>query len=85
MAKVGIPLTIKCLREVRKLTQQEIADAIGISQTEYSFIETGSRSPSDDTRIKVERYFKAPINVLLSDILENTENGNIKKYGLKIR
>ena len=34
---------IKDLREERDLTQQEIADALGITQRKYSYIETGTQ------------------------------------------
>ena len=42
---------IKKLREAKGLSQQEVADKIGISQRVYSYYEEG-RFPRDETRLK---------------------------------
>ena len=42
---------IRDLREDSDLTQQQVADAIGITQRKYSYIETGQQQLTDDILI----------------------------------
>ena len=43
-------------------TQQEIADAVGISVSAYSMYENGQRIPRDNIKIRLADYFKKPIH-----------------------
>lgn len=49
------------LRKQRKMSQAKAANAIGISQSMLSYLERGGRHGSDETKIKVARYYKKPI------------------------
>ena len=56
---------IRDLREDNDLTQQNVADAIGITQRKYSYIETGVQSLTAEILIKLSRYYDVSIDYLL--------------------
>ncbi|MBR1820170.1 MAG: helix-turn-helix transcriptional regulator [Clostridia bacterium] len=56
---------IKDLREDFDLTQQQIADAIGITQRKYSYIETGTQPLTDELLVKLANYYQVSIDYLL--------------------
>ena len=55
---------IRDLREDSDLTQQ-VADAIGITQRKYSYIETGQQQLTDDILIKLANFYNVSIDYLL--------------------
>ncbi|MGN0453013.1 MAG: helix-turn-helix domain-containing protein [Ruminococcus sp.] len=61
---------IKDLREDRDLTQQQVADIIGITQRKYSYIETEVQPLTGDILIKLSRLY----NVSIDYILKQTNN-----------
>jgi len=56
---------IRDLREDSDLTQQQIADAIGITQRKYSYIETGTQPLTDELLVKLANYYQVSIDYLL--------------------
>lgn len=48
---------LRTLRTRRNESQQEVADAIGISVSAYSMYENGERIPRDRTKIKIAKHF----------------------------
>ena len=56
---------IKDLREDSDLTQQKIAEAIGITQRKYSYIETGTQPLTDELLVKLADYYQVSIDYLL--------------------
>ena len=56
---------IRDLREDSDLTQQQVADAIGITQRKYSYIETGQQQLTDDILIKLANFYNVSIDYLL--------------------
>ncbi len=56
---------IRDLREDSDLTQQQVADAIGITQRKYSYIETGQLQLTDDILIKLANFYNVSIDYLL--------------------
>lgn len=56
---------IKDLRDDSDLTQQQIADAIGITQRKYSYIETGTQPLTDELLVKLANYYQVSIDYLL--------------------
>ncbi len=56
---------IKDLREDSDLTQQKIAEAIGITQRKYSYIETGTQPLTDELLVKLANYYQVSIDYLL--------------------
>ena len=56
---------IKDLREDSDLTQQKVADTIGITQRKYSYIETGTQPLTDELLVKLANYYQVSIDYLL--------------------
>ena len=56
---------IKDLREDSDLTQQQIADAIGITQRKYSYLETGTQPLTAELLVSFADYYHVSIDYLL--------------------
>lgn len=56
---------IKDLREDSDLTQQIVADAIGITQRKYSYLETGVQPLTDELLVKLANHYKVSIDYIL--------------------
>ncbi len=56
---------IKDLREDHDLTQQRVADAIGITQRKYSYIETGTQALTDELLVKLADFYNTSVDYLL--------------------
>ena len=53
------------MRDDSDLTQQQIADAIGITQRKYSYVETGTQPLTDELLVKLANYYQVSIDYLL--------------------
>ena len=49
--------TVKVERAIRNITQQELAEAVGVSRQTINFIENGRYMPSTVVALKIARYF----------------------------
>ncbi|MAJ69868.1 MAG: transcriptional regulator [Alteromonadaceae bacterium TMED7] len=49
------------LRQQHKLSQQELADAIGVSRKTISTVETGRFTPSVVIALKIAAHFNVPV------------------------
>lgn len=56
---------LKTLREEKKLTQQEVAEKLGISRGRYSQYELNSRLPDYDLLIKIADFFGVTVDYLV--------------------
>ena len=56
---------IKALREDRDLTQTQVADALGISQRKYSYLETGVQQWTDELLVKLADFYQTSVDYLL--------------------
>lgn len=56
---------IKDLREDSDMTQQQIADKIGITQRKYSYIETGVQLLTDEILVKPSNFYGVSIDYIL--------------------
>lgn len=52
---------IRRLRQKRKLTLRQLAEAVRVDFSHLAKIETGKTMPSEELLIKLARYFKAPL------------------------
>ena len=48
---------IKFLRENADESQNDCAEAIGVSQVAWSYYENGTRSPSDEIKTRIAKHF----------------------------
>lgn len=53
------------LRKEFHVTQQQVADYLGISRQAYSNYESGKREPDYETLLKLGEYFNCSIDYLL--------------------
>lgn len=60
---MNTPLTnrIRVLRAEKRLSQSDLADAIGVSRKTISTIEVGRFIPSTVIALKLARYFDVPV------------------------
>lgn len=56
---------VKDLREDRDLTQTQVAEAIGITQRKYSYIETGTQQLTDEILIKLAKFYGVSVDYIL--------------------
>ena len=55
---------LRKLREERKLTQQEVADAIGVTAMAICQYETGERTPRDTVKIALAKFYSMTVEAL---------------------
>ena len=56
---------LKNLRVSQNLTQQQLADRIGVAKSVVSYYESGDRYPSYDVLVKIARIFHTTTDYLL--------------------
>lgn len=59
---------IEKFRKNKGLTQEELADRVGVSQAMINFIEKGKKKPSLDTAIAIADEFNTTVDSLLSRV-----------------
>jgi len=55
------------LRKERKMTQQQVAEILGITRSFYGMIETGDRNPTLDLAKKIAELFQVDIEEIFFD------------------
>lgn len=63
---------IKAAREAQHLTQEQLAEIVGISATHISVIERGVKAPKLETFIEVANALNVTSDSLLLDVLNNS-------------
>ena len=64
---------LKKFRLENKLTQQVLADRIGINKTTYSNFETGARRPSLRVALKIQKVTEIPVETLFGEEFNDSE------------
>lgn len=64
---------LKKYRLENKLTQQVLADRIGINKTTYSNFETGARNPSLRAALKIQKITGIPVETLFGEESDDSE------------
>lgn len=62
--KVNIGKTLKELRTLSGLTQQQVADRLGISRVNYTRYETGASNPDYETLIALADFFDVSLDYI---------------------
>ena len=73
--KVSIGLRVKHARKRKNISQEKLAEILGISRNQMASLETGTRGPSLEVLIDIANYLKVPISELLADQLMENESG----------
>ncbi|MDP3673721.1 MAG: helix-turn-helix transcriptional regulator [Novosphingobium sp.] len=63
---MGVLTNLPLLRAERKLTQAELAAAVGVSRQTVNSIETGRFEPSLSLALKLGRFFETPVEDLFA-------------------
>lgn len=56
---------IRDLRTDRDLTQTQVAEAIGITQRKYSYLETGEQQWPDELLVRLADFYQTSVDYLL--------------------
>lgn len=56
--------TVKVERAIKDITQQQLAEAIGVSRNTINSIESGRYIPSTVLALKIARYFGKPTDTI---------------------
>jgi len=65
-ALIRIGIKLQAARKIKGMTQQEVADRVGISRTYYSQIENGERDPATTVITTITKV----LEVNISDIVK---------------
>ncbi|MEI3577808.1 MAG: helix-turn-helix transcriptional regulator [Acutalibacteraceae bacterium] len=66
MKELGLKL--KYYRESCELSQQQIANALNVDRSTYTYYETGKTTPSASTLLKLSKIFNVPCSIFLESI-----------------
>ncbi|MHA7941537.1 helix-turn-helix domain-containing protein [Formosa sp. 3Alg 14/1] len=75
-----IAKNLKHLRHLKKLTQEILAEDLGVTRSRISSYEEGRSAPTLDFLITVSDYFKIPIDTLLRKNLTLKESASLINY-----
>ncbi len=67
---------LKLLRNQNKISQQQLADVIGVTQQSINKYENHSVEPDIETLIKIADYFETTIDYLVGRTENGKENAN---------
>lgn len=67
---------LRLLRNEKNLTQQQVADALGIERSLYARYEYGSRTPPVDNLIKLSEFFNVTTDYLL-ELSDEPQGGRV--------
>ncbi len=70
---------LKHLRETQGLTQQELAERLGISTIYVRKLEKGVANPGRETMINYEKYFSKSMKELFPDLFFSTDDKKLIK------
>ncbi len=56
---------IRDLREDHDLSQRQLAEAIGITQRKYSYLETGTQQLTDEILVKLADFYGVSVDYIL--------------------
>lgn len=76
--KRSFDIILKELRESKKMNQQELADALGITRQSVSNYETGKRMPNKEMLEIIADYFNVDMNFLYGKTLVKNKYRDLK-------
>jgi transcriptional regulator with XRE-family HTH domain len=76
-----IAKNLKVLRELKKMTQEQLADELDITRSRWGAYEEGRSEPPYDLLIKIADYFHLSTDALLKGNLSKTKPESLLKIG----
>ena len=61
---------LRVIRQQNRLTQQDIADVLGVSRSTYNGYESGKRTPDIDTIISLSAFYRMSVDELVREVDE---------------
>ncbi len=68
----AVGIRIKEAREAKHLTQEQLAEIVGLSSTHISVIERGVKAPKLETFVEIANALGVTSDTLLLDVLDNS-------------
>ncbi|MBU1219040.1 helix-turn-helix transcriptional regulator [Myxococcota bacterium] len=65
-SKLNIESQVHVFRAKKRITQQQLADAVGVTRATIVALEKGNYNPSLDLAFRIAMYFETDINELFS-------------------
>ena len=84
MDMIAIGNRIKEAREQAHLTQEDLAEIVGISPTHMSVNERGAKTPRLDTFVKIVNALKLSSDALLQDVVAPVSDSIIAELSVRI-
>lgn len=72
---MSIGSNIKTIRQIKGMSQEDLADAMGVTQAYISIYECGQRKPGEDVLNKIAKELGVSADLLKSETLAITANG----------
>lgn len=73
LAKTFMPAVLRRYRDAAGLSQQELADQVGISKSYISSLELGYRAPNLNLLVKIAQTLGIKAGKLVDDMVEDAE------------
>lgn len=73
----NLPNNLRILRKKHDMRQKDVADYLSITQTAYSYYESGLREPDINTLIKLAKLFNVSLDILVGRYIEVNIEDNI--------
>ena len=84
MDMIAVGNRIKEAREQTHLTQEDLAEIVGISPTHMSVIERGVKTPKLDTFVKIANALHLSADALLQDVVTPVTDSIIAELSVRI-
>lgn len=75
---------LKNIRKEHKLTQQEIANVLGLDRSTYAFYETGKTTPSVNTLYKLAEIYNVSIESFIDNETGVMSAGKVKEVPMSV-
>jgi len=76
---------LKALRNSQKLTQQQLAERLGVAKSVVSYYESGYRYPSYDVLVKISHVFHVTTDYLLDmDRIRTIDVSNLSEEDISV-
>lgn len=77
LAKTFMPTVIRRYRNAAGLSQQELADQVGISKSYISSLELGYRAPSLNLLVKIAQTLQVKPGKMIDEMVDDAEKTNL--------